>query len=478
MKKILIFFVIKTIAGKCTLSNGVEIDASKVICRRLNKALKKVPEYTDEQKQYSCEEIGELENGLVFCTSENSVGSVCQAFCSAGYQLNGPARRYCLYEEFAASPIRWSSDKEIACNRKQLDSSCLFNNGGCSHKCIDRGFGEIECTCPCGSFLDVDGKTCKAAETCPLDITIAIDTRDKVCGDNRFTGVIARTLTGIFSVLDGNLPVNSFRIIYLRDGLAHADVDLANSDSYMTTLGSLFTTPNFCTTSTDTTISTISPDESNVSVFLWLLRNPLTGITYENSSPDKIFVLTSKWVNDRLDSSICGGGQCMEENEDLLMNIWRMSFTRIASLFDRKKCFNRQQSTDFMCNSNSMTLEIPICHLNGLTADDIVINNEKCPSVVSDSRNGTYMRWDIGFTDCGIVPREIGDLVEYKAVLRTYISEETVIKPVMPHLNLEVKCEQLVETEFEVTDEFHSIDELYFNSEVSYSIHNIFMPVN
>ena len=125
-----------------------------------------------------------------------------------------------------------------------------------------------------------------------------------------------------------------------------------------------------------------------------------------------------------------------------------------------------------------MTLEIPICHLNGLTADDIVINNEKCPSVVSETRNGTYMRWDIGFTDCGILPREIGDLVEYKAVLRTYISEETVIKPVMPHLNLEVKCEQLVETEFEVTDEFHAIDELYFNSEVIYPILHIFMQLN
>ena len=93
MNKIVLIFVIKSIVGKCTLSNGVEIEASKVICRRLNKALKKVPEYTDEQKQYSCEEIGELENGLVFCTSDNSVGSVCQAFCSAGYKLNGPARK-------------------------------------------------------------------------------------------------------------------------------------------------------------------------------------------------------------------------------------------------------------------------------------------------------------------------------------------------------------------------------------------------
>ena len=116
-----------------------------------------------------------------------------------------------------------------------------------------------------------------------------------------------------------------------------------------------------------------------------------------------------------------------------------------------------------------MTLEVPLCHLNGLSAEDITINNAKCPSVVSESQNGTYMRWDIGFTDCGIVPKERGALVEYRAVLRTFISEDTLIKPVMPHLNLEVKCEQLIETEFEITDEFHAIDDLHFNAEVKLS---------
>ena len=462
-----IFIIFKSVFAACTLKNGVELDASKFVCRRLNKALNGIKSYTDEQKQYRCEELGTIENGHIYCSSENSVGSVCLAFCSAGYKLSGTARKYCLYEEFASEPIKWNSDRGTLCLRTQLDSSCLYNNGGCSHKCIDRGFGDIECTCPCGSFLDANGKTCKAADDCPLDITVAIDAREKVCDDNRFTGVVSRTLKGIFGVLDENLPVNSFKIIYLREGLANVNVEISESDEYLSTLGSLFSTPNFCTSSTSTDLPLSSFNEIHSSVFLWLLRNPLTGITYESPLPDKIFVLTSKWVNDRLDSSICGGGGCIDENEDLIMNIWRMSFTRIASLFDRKSCFNRQQSTKFTCNSNSMTLEVPICHLNGLSADDITINSEKCPSVVSESQNGTYMRWDIGFTDCGIVPKERGALVEYKAVLRTFISEDTLIKPVMPHLNLEVKCDQLIETEFEVTDEFHAIDELYFNAEVS-----------
>ena len=464
---VIIFIIFKSVFAACTLKNGAELDASRVVCRRLNKALKGIKSYTEEQKQYRCEELETIENGHIYCSSENSVGSVCQAFCSAGYTLSGPARKYCLYEEFASEPIKWSSDRETLCLRKQLDSSCLYNNAGCSHKCIDRGFGDIECACPCGSFLDEDDKTCKAADSCPLDITVAIDAREKVCNDNRFTNVVSRTLKGIFGVLDGNLPVNSFRIIYLRDGLANVNLEISDSDKYLSTLDSLFSTPNFCSSSTSAEIPLSSFNEIHSSVFLWLLRNPLTGITYESPLPDKIFVMTSKSVNDRLDSSVCGGGGCIDENDDLIMNIWRMSFTRIASLFDRKSCFNRQQSSKFTCNSNSMTLEVPFCHLNGLSSDDITINNEKCPSVVSESKNGTYMRWDIGFTDCGIVPKERGALVEYKAVLRTFISEDTLIKPVMPHLNLEVKCEQLIETEFEVTDEFHAIDELYFNAEVN-----------
>jgi len=80
-----------------------------------------------------------------------------------------------LQNKLAKEQLQQNPDQTVFCFSSAGQSSCNQNNGGCSHYCLDRGTGSVNCGCPCLMQLDASGFNCIPIKPCDVDLYVLID---------------------------------------------------------------------------------------------------------------------------------------------------------------------------------------------------------------------------------------------------------------------------------------------------------------